>query len=82
MGNPFPFLWRHPRRTGFIVFNLLIIALLVTWGIFTSQSVADGIGGIPNIMLGATGMGLLILAWVAGWIAWATMAASTNLPRR
>ena len=81
MGNPFLYFWRHPRRTGFIIFNVLVLCLLLGWGAFTSRSVEDGLGGVPNIMLGATGMGLLILTWIVGWIAWGTMAAATHRKR-
>jgi protein-S-isoprenylcysteine O-methyltransferase Ste14 len=76
VGNPFTYLWRHPRRTGFVAFNLIVLSLFALWGLFTSSAVEDGIGGIPNVMLGMTGMGLLVLVWVAGWIAWGTMLAS------
>ena len=32
MSNPFLYLWRHPRRTGFIIFNLVVIAALARLG--------------------------------------------------
>ena len=71
--NPFLFLWRHPRRTGFMTFNIIVIVLLVTWGVFTSNMAHEGIGALPNLMLGYTGMALLLVVWIVGWIAWAVM---------
>lgn len=77
--NPFLYLWRHPRRTGFIIFNSVVIILLVGWGVFTSQMSREGMAGLPNVMLGYTGMALLIVAWIIGWIAWAVMVTSRHM---
>jgi len=76
--NPLLYLWRHPRRTGFIVFNLIVVALLIGWGFFTEAMTREGIAGVPNVMLGYTGMVLLFVVWVAGWIAWAIMVTSRH----
>lgn len=73
--HPLAYLWHHPRRTGFIAFNLVAIALFISWGAFTASMTNDGLAGIPNLMLGYTGMAFLVLAWVAGWGAWAYMVA-------
>jgi protein-S-isoprenylcysteine O-methyltransferase Ste14 len=77
--NPFLYLWRHPRRTGFIIFNVIVIVLLIGWGVFTNSMSHAGIGGIPNVMLGYTGMALLIVVWLVGWIAWAVMVTSRHV---
>jgi hypothetical protein len=66
------YLWRHPRRTGFIAFNALVVVALLCWALFT-KDLTGGLAGIPNLMLGYTGMALLLVAWAGGWIAWAVM---------
>jgi hypothetical protein len=73
LNNPFFYLWRHPRRTGFMVFNAIVVVLLLAWAVFTNDMTHEGIAGVPNVMLGYTGMALLLVAWIVGWIAWAIM---------
>ena len=75
MSNPAAYFWRHPRRTGFIIFNLIVLAAFIAWGAFTASMSREGIAGVPNVMLGYTGMTFLAIAWIAGWIAWATLVA-------
>ena len=72
------YLWRHPRRTGFIVFNLVVIGLLLAWAQFSSSMATEGLGGLPNVVLGYTGMGLAIIVLIVGWIAWAVMVTSRH----
>lgn len=76
------YLWRHPRRTGFITLNLLVLVTFVAWGIFTHEMSKEGIGGVPNVVLGYTGLTLLVVVWIAAWLAWAWMAASRQFRRR
>ncbi len=73
MNNALAYFWRHPRRTGFIIFNLVVVAALVSWGAFTEQMRHEGVVGVPNLMLGYTGMAFLLAAWVVAWLAWAVM---------
>ncbi|HZY50071.1 MAG TPA: hypothetical protein VFE64_09860 [Devosia sp.] len=72
------YLWRHPRRTGFIIFNLIVVAILFGWAQLTSSMTQQGIGGLPNIMLGYTGMALVLVVLIVGWIAWAVMVTSRH----
>jgi hypothetical protein len=72
------YLWRHPRRTGFIIFNLVVIGLLLVWAQFSKSMAGGDLGGLPNVMLGYTGMGLAIVALLIGWIAWAVMVTSRH----
>jgi hypothetical protein len=72
------YLWRHPRRTGFIIFNLIAVAILAGWAQLTGSMSQQGIAGVPNIMLGYTGMALMLVALVAGWIAWAVMVTTRH----
>jgi predicted lysophospholipase L1 biosynthesis ABC-type transport system permease subunit len=72
------YLSRHPRRTGFIIFNLIAVAILVGWAQLTGSMSQQGIAGVPNIMLGYTGMALMLVALVAGWIAWAVMVTTRH----
>lgn len=76
--NPFQYFWRHPRRTGFIIFNVIVVAALFAWANFSAGFGKDGLGGLPNLMLGYTGMGFLLLAWVIAWLAWAYLVYSRH----
>ena len=72
------YLWRHPRRTGFLIFNLIAVALLLVWAQFTSSMSNGGLAAVPNIMLGYTGMALMLGVLIVGWIAWAVMVTSRH----
>ena len=76
MSDQPPYVQRHPRRIGFVVFNLLVAATLIWWSVFTAQWADDGIAGVPNLVLGVSGVALLIALWVGGWIAWGAMLAA------
>jgi hypothetical protein len=78
MMRPLLYLWRHPRRTGFIIFNLVVLAILFAWAQFTNTMASAGIGGLPNIMLGYTGMARMVVVLVVAWIAWAVMVTSRH----
>ena len=69
-------LWRHPRRWGFIVFNLIALALLIAWIVVTQNNADDlGLFGLPYFALGYLGIGFLVVAWIVAWIAWIWMVA-------
>lgn len=72
------YLWRHPRRTGFVIFNLLALLALFTWAQFISNMSHEGIAGLPNVILGYAGMALMVVALIAGWIAWAVLVTSRH----
>ena len=82
MSSALAFLWRHPRRTGFIILNLIVLVAFIAWGAFTADMSNEGIGGVPNAMLGYTGMALLIVLWVFAWLAWAWLIARRHLLHR
>lgn len=82
MSSALAFLWRHPRRTGFIILNLIVLVAFIGWGAFTADMSNEGIGGVPNAMLGYTGMALLIALWIVAWLAWAWMVARRHLLHR
>ena len=63
-------LWRHPRRLGFILANIVFVGLSVWWGNATAEPAGDGVGGILDSLLGITGMTILLLAWFGLWTAW------------
>lgn len=79
MNNPLTYFWRHPRRTGFIAFNVLALALFVAWGAYTADMSHDGLASVPSVMLGYTGMAFLAVIWIVGWIAWATFVARRHI---
>jgi hypothetical protein len=69
-------LWRHPRRWGFIAFNLIAVAVLVSWIVATQNDAANlGVMGLPYYALGYLGMAFLVVAWIAAWVAWIWMVA-------
>ena len=72
------YLWRHPRRTGFMIFNLIVVGLLLVWAQFTSSMSHEGLAAMPYVLLGYTGMALFVLALIVGWIAWAVMVTSRH----
>ena len=82
MSSALAYLWRHPRRTGFITLNILVLVAFIAWGVFTHEMSKEGLGGLPNVMLGYTGLALLAVVWIVAWIAWAWMAAAHQLRRR
>lgn len=82
MNAAFAYLWRHPRRTGFIILNVLVLLAFIGWGVFTHEMTKEGIGGLPNVILGYTGLALLVLIWIVAWIAWAWLVTTRQLRRR
>lgn len=72
------YLWRHPRRTGFLTFNVVVLLLLLGWAVFTSDMSRQGVGGLPNVALGYTGMAIAVIALIVGWIAWAFMVTARH----
>jgi hypothetical protein len=81
LNNPLAYFWRHPRRTGFLFFNALVVIALLAWGAYTSNLPQDGLVGVPNIMLGYTGMGFLLAAWIVAWLAWGVMVTRRQAKR-
>ncbi len=47
MSNPIAYLWRHPRRTGFITLNIVVLVAFVAWGTFTRDMSTEGLGALP-----------------------------------
>ena len=69
-------IWRHPRRWGFIAFNVLALVAVVSWILVTQNDVETlGVFGLPYYALGYVGMAFPMLAWIAAWIAWIVMVA-------
>jgi hypothetical protein len=64
---------RHPRRLGFILFNVIAITLIGLWIWMRSQSPDPGIADLPNIALSTVGIVVLVAVWAGAWIAWAVM---------
>ena len=64
---------RHPRRFGFIIFNVICVVLLVAWLGLRATSVDAGIAGLPNFAITTAGILVLGLVWAGSWIAWGVM---------
>lgn len=62
-------IWRHPRRFGFLVFNLIALTLFLIWGVVTTRR-DDSPLDLPEIAIGMTGTAVLVIIWVGAWIAW------------
>jgi hypothetical protein len=63
----------HPRRLGFVLFNLAALALFaLSWNV-RAEGAREGVAGLPNLALGTTGMIVVAAVWAASWIAWAWM---------
>ena len=65
-----PPLPRHPRRLGFITFNVICLVLLVAWLVATPKA---GLADLPNFALANVGMLFVLVAWVLAWLAWLVM---------
>jgi uncharacterized membrane protein YhdT len=69
-------IFRHPRRLGFIAFNIIALALLIGWIVVTQNDAETlGVFGLPFYAMGYLGIGFLVLAWIVAWIAWFIMLA-------
>lgn len=82
MNDTLAYFWRHPRRTGFIALNVIVLLAFIAWGVFTHEMTKEGIGGLPNVIVGYTGLALLTTLWIVAWLAWGWMVASRQLRRR
>ena len=67
---------RHPRRLGFILFNVIAIALIALWLWKRTESPEPGITDLPNMVLSTVGIVALVAIWAGVWIAWAVMVWS------
>jgi dolichyl-phosphate-mannose--protein O-mannosyl transferase len=68
--TPLGTLFRHPRRLGFAVFNLIVLALVVLW---LRAAPEAGLADLPNFALANVGMVFVLAAWVISWLAWVVM---------
>jgi hypothetical protein len=72
---------RHPRRLGFILFNLVALCLLALWYWTRQESAQEGIADLPNFVLSTVGIVILVAVWAGAWIAWAVMVWSRHRRR-
>jgi hypothetical protein len=73
---------RHPRRLGFIAFNLIALALIALWLMTRTDSAEAGLAGLPNVVLTTVGMAIVLAVWIGAWIAWAMMVWSRRRRRQ
>lgn len=66
-------LFRHPRRLGFIAFNLIIVVLLALQGNPGAEPPEGELLALPNLIVGYLGTTFLLTVWAVGWIAWTWM---------
>jgi len=69
-------LFRHPRRLGFIAFNLLIVVLLALQSNAGAEVADAELLALPNLVVGYLGTTFLLTVWAVGWIAWTWMVLS------
>jgi hypothetical protein len=70
-GNRSPI--RHPRRLGFIAFNIVAVALAAVWLTTRVDNAEAGLAGLPNVAITTAAMLVLAAIWAATWIAWGSM---------
>ena len=75
-------LWTHPRRLGFILFNVGTIAAIIIWGVMTENLRGEGLAAVPMAMLGIAGIAVLIGVLAGVWIAWAIFLIWRHRPGR
>jgi hypothetical protein len=63
-------LLRHPRRLGFIAFNLVVLVLVALW---LTAAPEGGLADLPNFAVANVGMVFVLTAWVIAWLAWAIL---------
>ena len=73
---------RHPRRLGFVAFNLIALALIVLWLMTRTDSAEAGLLGLPNVVLTTVGMAILLAVWIGVWVAWAMLVWSRRRRRQ
>ena len=64
---------RHPRRLGFIAFNIIAIALAAVWLMTRTDNAEAGLAGLPNVAVTTAAILVLAAVWAATWIAWGSM---------
>lgn len=72
MGTPLDVVLHHPRRLGFIAFNLIVAVLLVLW---VTAAPDAGLTNLPNLALANVGIVFVLTAWIVAWVAWGVMIA-------
>jgi hypothetical protein len=73
---------RHPRRLGFISFNVIVLVLVGIWLVTRSDSAEAGLAGLPNFAISTAAIIVLIAVWAATWIAWGSMVWSRHRKAR
>jgi hypothetical protein len=65
---------RHPRRLGFVAFNLVMAVAAVALVIFLTGNNATGdVGALPNSLLAVGALIVLGIVWLGTWLAWGAM---------
>lgn len=65
---------RRPRLFGFTIFNVAMVVAIVGWGFFTARAAskvpAVGVYAVPEMLVGYTGMAILLGLFALGWVLW------------
>jgi hypothetical protein len=69
---------RHPRRAGFVLFNLVVVVLLV-WALYSIGTA--GADQWPTLALLYGGVLVIGLLWVGVWISWGVFLLWRHRPR-
>jgi hypothetical protein len=73
---------RHPRRLGFIAFNVITLVLVGIWLMTRTDSAEAGLAGLPNAAISTAAIIVIVTVWVATWIAWGWMVWSRHRKAR
>ena len=61
---------RHPRRFGFLLFNLIVFGLLIISLVATRVADTSDVAALPAALVGPAVTALLLGILVLGWIGW------------
>jgi len=68
-------LMRHPRRFGFVAFNVVVALLAIAWLAWAPDG---GLAELPNLAVDNVGLVFLVSAWVVSWLAWIVMVVRSR----
>jgi hypothetical protein len=72
---------KHPRRLGFLVFNLIAAGIVLVWLGTRTESAEAGLAGVPNLALSTVIITIVIAVWIGSWLAWGWLVWSRRQKR-
>jgi len=74
---------RHPRRLGFVLFNIVMLVVLSVWAVSSDRSPAQApeLLSIPGLVAENVVVFLLLLLWAAMWLYWGVFVLLRHIRR-